>query len=267
MKNNVTDYNQINIKNNFMFCTVMRKPELCKEFLERILGSSIKKIQYIESEKTIDHTVKAKSIRLDVYLNDENGTIYNIEMQKSDTLEIPKRSRYYSSLIDLDFLKKGQDYNDLPKSIVLFVCDFDLFAPNNKALYCFENRCIDDTELSLNDGTMKIFVNIKGNQRKVSEKMKSLLEYFDTGVISDEFTACLENEVVANRNNEQWRLEYMTLQLALKDEYKHGKQAGKIELIQSLIEDGTLTIEAAAEKLNLSVEQLEKKFSEPDNNV
>lgn len=256
MKYNETDYNKIDIKDNFMFCTVMRKPGLCKEFLERVLGVSIKKIQYVDGEKSVDIAIDAKSIRLDVYLNDEKGTVYDLEMQKSDTLEIPKRSRYYSSLIDLDVLKKGQFYNELPPNIVLFICDFDLFSPWNKALYCFENRCIDNTDLALNDGTMKAFLNIKGDLTEVSKQMKSLLQYFDTGLISDEFTASLNNEVISTKNNEQWRLKYVTLQNALTEKYILGHKEGQLETIHSLLQKDVLTPKQAADELGISIETL-----------
>ncbi|MBQ8281289.1 MAG: Rpn family recombination-promoting nuclease/putative transposase [Lachnospiraceae bacterium] len=226
MNNNVIDYSKIDIKNNLMFCTVMKNPELCRQFLERVLNISIKEIRYVHSEKNIDIAIKSKSIRLDVYANDDKGTIYNIEMQNASSTEIPKRSRYYSSLIDLDFLHKGQSYRFLPQSIILFICDFDLFPPYNQPIYCFENRCTDNNKLSLNDGTMKAFVNIKGDLGKVSNQLKSLLQYFDTGKVSDEFTATLDNEVNSTRNNKKWRLEYMTLQDALNEKYELGCEKG-----------------------------------------
>ena len=197
-------------------------------------------------------------------------------MQKCDTLEIPKRARYYSSLIDLDVLKKGQFYNELPLNIVLFICDFDLFFPQNQALYCFENRCVNNPGLALNDGTMKVFVNIKGELTNVSGQLKSLLQYFDNGFVSDDFTASLNNEVITTKNNEHWRLKYVTLQNALTEKYiigrneghdaglKEGLKEGQIMSVISMLKKGFVTKENAALQLNISVEELEKILSDQE---
>ena len=49
----------------------------------------------------------AHGVRLDVYLNDENGTHYDIEMQTTNQKDIEKRIRYYQSTIDREVLGKG----------------------------------------------------------------------------------------------------------------------------------------------------------------
>lgn len=255
-------YDNVDIKDDFMFCTVMKNSRLCKQFLERVLGISIKEIRYVETQKTYNFIDDAKSIRLDVYANDNNGTVYDIEMQKCNTSELPKRSRYYSGLVDMDLIEKGQPYRMLPKNIILFVCDFDPFKPHNKSLYCFENKCIDDPTILLNDGTMKVFVNIKGDLTQVSDKMSALLKFMDIGEVSDEFTASLKNEVNIVKNNTKWRLDYMTLQDKLDERYEQGK----IEFAKALILSEKLTIEEASDQLGISVEQLESMIEVTSHN-
>ena len=73
-------FDELTIKDNFMFGAVMRNPTKCKAVLECILGIKIRKIEYSELEKTIDNTYESKSIRLDVYVEDDANTIYNIEI-------------------------------------------------------------------------------------------------------------------------------------------------------------------------------------------
>lgn len=69
----------------------------------------IEKITFPEGEKSIDNRYDSKSIRLDVYVHDENGHVYDIEMQCTNGSEgeLPKRTRYYQGMIDMDELKKG----------------------------------------------------------------------------------------------------------------------------------------------------------------
>ena len=53
--------------------------------------------------------------------------VYDIEMQVADTRELPKRSRYYQSMIDLQMIDKGQSCKKLKPSYVIFICSFDVF--------------------------------------------------------------------------------------------------------------------------------------------
>ena len=69
----------------------------------------------------------AKSVRLDVYVWDGKGTVYDIEMQVTSAKELPKRTRYYQSMIDLQMIDKGQSYKKLNPSYVIFICRFDIF--------------------------------------------------------------------------------------------------------------------------------------------
>ena len=71
---------ELTIVDDFMFGAVMKNPKRCKPLLEYILGVKIKKIEYPELQKTIDKQYKSKSVRLDVYVEDDKHTVYNIEI-------------------------------------------------------------------------------------------------------------------------------------------------------------------------------------------
>ena len=66
--------------------------------------------------------------------------------------ELPKRSRYYQDLIDIELIDKGEDYSELKNSIVIFICTFDEFG-KGRHLYTFENICIQDETIRLDDKT------------------------------------------------------------------------------------------------------------------
>ena len=104
-------YEDLTISDDFMFGIIMRQAKYCKPFLETILGIKIDHIEYPKIQEVINLDIKAKSIRLDVYVDDGENTVYNIEMQNISKPDQPKRMRYYQDLIDLDLIEKGQDYN------------------------------------------------------------------------------------------------------------------------------------------------------------
>ena len=104
-------------------------------------------MEYPKSQDTIDLSADAKSVRLDIYVEDDS-CVYNIEMQTTGNRNLPKRTRYYQGMIDLSILEKGESYKNLKRSFIIFVCTFDLFG-EGRHIYSFENRCIQDLGLSL----------------------------------------------------------------------------------------------------------------------
>ena len=228
MGSNIKKFEELEIRDDFMFGVIMRNPKYCKPFLETVLNIKIGHIEYPKSQEIIDLSADAKGVRLDVYVEDGKGTVYNIEMQTTIDKNIPKRMRYYQGMIDLNILEKGEDYRSLKKSFVIFVCTFDLFG-QGRHVYTFENRCVQDLELPLSDDTVKIILNTKGILDDVSIEMKSLLDYIDGKEPEDDFTKELDDAVNEVRDNEKWRLEYMTLQMSYQEKYELGVQDG-IEL-------------------------------------
>ena len=51
--------------------------------LEKILKVKIKKIKFVESQKSIDLVMESKAIRLDIYVQDEEETIYCLPKEDS----------------------------------------------------------------------------------------------------------------------------------------------------------------------------------------
>ena len=100
-------YEELDITDPFIFAKVMSEKELCKPLLENILNIKIRDIVYVDYEETIQMTVKSKGIRLDIYVEDDNNTVFNLEMQTTTYKELPKRSRYYQGIIDLNMIEKA----------------------------------------------------------------------------------------------------------------------------------------------------------------
>lgn len=188
-------WEELEITDDFLFGKVMRNPELCKRTIEAILNIEVDRIDYLEEQKTIDMSLDAKSVRLDVYVKDGNNTVYNIEMQPVKRDNLPKRSRYYQGMIDLELIEKGEYYSKLNRSYVIFICNFDLFG-KNRCIYTFENRCIEDTEIALGDETLKVFLNSKGDAANLSSNLKAFLAYVNQKrKTENDFIMMLDREV------------------------------------------------------------------------
>lgn len=219
-------WENLKISNDFMFAKVMRNPELCKGMLERLLDIQIDHIEYPEEQKVIDISKDSKSVRLDVYLKDEKGTVYNIEIQTTSNRNLPKRTRYYAGMIDLNAIEKGADYSELPQSFVIFICTFDAFG-KGRWRYTFENMCKEDNDVLLEDGTAKIFFNTDGTKGNISEDTKNILKFIANNTAEDDFTEKLAQEVQKIKENKEWQVEYMTLLMREREKYTEGKAEGQ----------------------------------------
>ncbi len=218
-------WENLKISNDFMFAKVMRNPELCKGILERLLGIVIDHIEYPEEQKVIDIAKDSKSVRLDVYLKDEKGVIYNVEIQTTHSGHLPKRTRYYQGMIDLNAIEKGADYSELPQSFVIFICTFDAFG-KERWKYTFQNVCKEDSKLILKDDTTKIFFNTKGKKGNISKEAKRILKFIESNAAEDDFTKRLAAEVQKIKENKEWKVEYMTLLMREREKYKEGEADG-----------------------------------------
>ena len=89
-------YEELNFTDDFMFCKILQNdPDLCRELTELILLRKIGRIVSIDRQKAIEITADGKGVRFDVYMEDDESTVYDIEMQTTVAEDLPKRMRYY----------------------------------------------------------------------------------------------------------------------------------------------------------------------------
>ena len=230
-----TRFEDLQISNDFMFKEVMKSNKgLCKRLVGSIMQQDIEDIVYIDTEKTLQPYYDSRGIRLDVILADDNHTRYNLEMQARNVISkagvalLPKRTRYYQSVIDMDMLKKGENFDQLNPLVLIFICTFD-FYKEGRYVYTFKSRCLENLGLELaNDVTVKL-VNAKGKQGQVNDLLKNFLEYVMTNKPVDDFTKDVERQVWAVKNDKKAREEYMVLQAKIREHEIIAFEAGEAQ--------------------------------------
>jgi len=273
----IKSFDELTFQDNFIFQKVMLKKHICKAVLERLLDISIKDIVYIHEEKNLDVRWDTKSVRLDVFVNDDKGTVFNIEMQTSkDMEELVRRTRFYQSILDMYHIQKGQKYTTLNDSYVIFICTFPVFV-GNRHKYTFKNICIEDYDIALNDGATKLFLSTKGTQNDVSKPLQAFLDYIDGQEATDELLRDIDDAVHEVKHCEAWKEEYSMLSM---DHYKYWKEGvaegiaeglaqgkaeglaqgeakGKAEVVIQMLQE-KLSLEMIARLTKLTVEQIKE---------
>ena len=193
-------------------------------------------------------------------MKDDKNMVYNIEMQAIDTKELPKRARYYQSMIDLQLIDRGTDYQELNQCYVIFICQTDIFN-KGRHKYTFRNLCVEDTSTELSDQTCKVFLNAGGTMDDIDPKLKAVLDYVAGKLSDDPYVRELDAAVAEAKHNREWRREYMTLEMKYKEKYNEGQKKGLeqgitlTKTVFKLSRDGYTEKEIAA-KTNLPVDQV-----------
>ena len=192
--------------------------------IERLLHINVGKIAYLSLQKTIAPFYESKGIRLDVYVSDSDR-IFDIEIQTSLPPELPKRTRYYHSLMDVDNLLRGQNYAELKESYVIFICTQDPFG-KDLPVYTFRNVCGEDGTLFLNDKSYKVFYNVRAYDKEKEVELRALLEYLCERRATSDFTERIDALVEKAKRNERFRSVYMSLNIREDDLRMAGEKIG-----------------------------------------
>ena len=207
---------ELNLADNFLFGKVMSDSEICRMILEKILNIPIKKVEFPVTRKTTDIAPNSRGVRLDACINDEQDTIYSIEMLCCGDEELLRKTRYFQCNIDSSIIIPGKESTKLKKSYIIFICTFDPF-PDGRHLYTFENRCLENLSLTLGDETTEIFLSTKGKKDDVDDEMRDFLAYIENSTdtcvqqTSSPLVKAIHKKVTEIKLDKNMELQYMTL--------------------------------------------------------
>ena len=221
-------FDELTIQDDFMFYKLMQDPLLCKKVLQTVLGRRIGGIITLKRQEIIDNSYGAKGVRLDVLAKDDEKKLYNVEMQMSNDSSLVYRLRYYQGSLDVAALDKGQDYDELPQTIIIFLCNGDMLG-RGLPICTIKKYCVEDG-IIVDDGTKQIVINYSLYDLIEDEELKAFCRYCKTNEISSELTKEIDMEVNAIKQNERARQEYSFLfnrypdyiQKAMKEGEKKG---------------------------------------------
>lgn len=234
-------FQDLDLKDAFLFAAALEDPETCQLVLELILGRPIGPVK-VHVEHSILFSKDFRYVRFDVYASDETRVFYDLEMQNAHKEELPKRARYHQAELDATFLKPGQKFTELPASYVIFICTYDPFH-SGLYRYTYEERC-EETGERLGDGTCKIYLSTKGtNTAEVPQELIHFLKYVETSTANcveesqDERIRELHRKVEMLKKSRRLEESYMTMEELLADRMAEGSQL-MLKLISRMAGDG-----------------------------
>ena len=207
------------------FVFVMQNISLCKEVLELVLNEEIGDIAQIIPQSTIQNSSESKGVRLDVLAKNIKNDNFNIEMQLMNKDCIPRRMRYYQASIDIADLAKSKEYRELPRTIIIFFCLFDPIG-EELPVYTFENTCRENKNIILDDGTLKIIINVNPYKKCENKELRELLKYIKDGTVTNDLTRRIDDMVTKVINDSVALQEYRFVSATIMDAHGEGKKEG-----------------------------------------
>ena len=166
--------------NHIMFNLVMSSnEEVCRGVLEASLGFEIGKIEQVKAEETLVPAIDARGVRFDVFAK-ADGKLFDVEMQAWPQSQLAKRVRYYQSAMDVDTLKRGANFADLPESFVIFICK-DNPLGLSEAKTKFRMRADGPQGTPLDDGRTVIVLVAANWECAEGERLRQMLRYVAEG--------------------------------------------------------------------------------------
>ncbi|MED9966196.1 MAG: PD-(D/E)XK nuclease family transposase [Blautia sp.] len=239
------------------------------EAVEYILKTILERddIKVTSTKAQVEYKSAAKrSIRLDIQAEDVSGKIMDIEIQRSDRGSGVKRARFHSSMIDRPLLSKGEDFEDLVDTYVIFITENDKFGMGIP-LYHVERR-IEEMDYALfGDGAHILYVN--GEYRNMEHPVGCLMHDFNCKNAEDIMNPLLAEEVRYLKETEGGRgrmcklLEEMRAEAAAEAAAKARKE-GKLEgnhekavcMALKMLARGRDSMEEISEMTDLSLEEV-----------
>lgn len=236
----ITPLSELSLRSDFMFGQVMRSEEICRLFLEALLGIEIQQIKFLDRQKDFTDSYEYHGIRLDVYLKDDKDTVFNVEIQADRRDGLPKRVRFYQSGIDRSELPKGADFASLSESFIIFVCDFDYFhigkAVGERVAF------LKDTDVPYEDGSHVFFLNSRYTEANASKPILEFLDLVRTNDMEKPYETPLgqraRKRIQEVRSDKALEVSYMTYAQKMMDERRIGYLDGREEGLEEGMEKG-----------------------------
>lgn len=242
------------IDDDFMRCLFKDNIPLAEFVLRIITGKPDLVITECQTQKDMRRLAGARSICLDAYGADTAGKKYDMEVQREDKGADPHRARYHSSVLDIENLDAGQEFNQLPDTYTIFITEKDFYGLG-EPIYPIE-RINLLTGKPFDDGEHILYVN--GEYRGSSDIGKLMHDFNCTSADDMNFELMAERTRYLKENPEGVEQMCKVIEDMRKEEREEATKAEKKRTVFRMLADGTLALEKIAEYVGLPLDEVKK---------
>ena len=217
--------------------------------LQIILDKPDLKVLDVRTQVFVENLLN-RSVRFDILATDSTGAKANIEIQRADKGAGRKRARYNSSMMDANLLEKGEDFDELPETWVIFITENDVME---KGLPVYQiERCFLGTGEKFEDGSHILYVN--GAYRGDTPIGKLMHDFSCTDAANMNYGVLADRVRFYKESKEG----VLIMCKAMEDMRKQSLQ----EVAKRMLTAGKLTLEEIAEYAGLPLDDVRKLKAE-----
>ncbi|MCM1136220.1 MAG: PD-(D/E)XK nuclease family transposase [Clostridium sp.] len=250
------------IDDDFMRCLFKDNIPLVELVLRIITGKPDLVITGCETQKDMKRLAGARSICLDAYGTDSSGKRYDLEIQRQDKGAGPHRARYHSSVMDIENLHSGQEFEELPDTYTIFIIEKDFYG-KGEPVYPIE-RINLATGKFFEDGEHILYVN--GEYRGESDLGKLMHDFNCTSAENMNFKLIADRTRYLKENPKGVQEMCKVMEDMRNESLEQGMKAGRKESMKAtalrMLSAGKYALDEIASISGLSIEEVKELKTE-----
>lgn len=218
------DLEQLTLLSDVFMSVVLSDLGACQHVVRILTGDHEIRLKSVRTQYVISKAV-TRGARLDVLAEEQKSTLYHLEIENTDTMDHPRRTRFYGALTDSELLRKGAGYSALPDRRIFYISRTDIWK-KGYTVYEEEKR-FRQTGLLHEDGAHVTYVNAAVDD---GSRIAKLMRYFRTADPFDDSEGELSKRVRFLKTEEGGREIMCEIMEKIREEgRKEGRKSGFLE--------------------------------------
>lgn len=168
---------------------VLRDKAACQHVLRLLTGREKLTVKAVRTQYRISKIISHDAI-LDVLAEDEKKRLYNLEIQRRDTVDHSRRTRFYGAMIDSEYLEKGIEYGELAEVYIIYISETDIWK-EGQTIYPV-GKHLGPKGTPYDDGMHVFYINAEVDD---GSEAAALMKYFKTADPDDKSQGALSDRV------------------------------------------------------------------------
>lgn len=237
---------EMNLFSNVFMSVAMEDKASCTYVLRILTGIKDLTVIDVRTQPRISKLI-SRDVILDVLAQDSVGRMYNIEIQRADSIDHARRVRLYRAEIDSELLRKGTKVDALPELYIVYLSETDIFGKGlawDEVIQVFKR-----SGESYDDGCHLIYANAEIDEK---DSVSALMRYFMSADPDDESHGALSRRVHFLKREKEGE----DIMCKISESFiQEGKREGFLEAILNLMSTTKWDVEKAMDALRIEPDE------------
>ena len=257
------------LMDDYVFVAAMDgQPELIAEIIETVTDIQVDEVLEMTVQRTLPNPV-GRELKLDVYVRDKRGNLFNVEVQNSDAGAVPQRARYHSALLDTTHLPKSAEFKNLGETYVIFLTKHDIIGLG-ELIYYIDRTVWTRLEFLNEDTVWKVprgifpdgahIIYVNGEKEDLGSKLGCLVHDLKQVDPNNMITSLRDRMQYLKQAEGGQGMMSDKFRSYFKEELEQGREEGRESAFFDAVNAGEMTAAGAAKLCNMTEEEFLRKL-------